>query len=449
MIEDFLSRHEGKTLEFKENTNNLESILKSIIAFANTSGGTIIIGVKDKSKEIIGVSDPLFDEEKLTNSISDNISPLIIPSIEITSYKKRELLIIRIPHIPGPYYLKKKGPENGVYIRFGSTNRIADLEILQTLRLLVANKTFDELPSMKGSIDKNYLISVFKKIQKKPTQNQCHMLGIYTDHFGKIMPSIGGILLFSNKHTLIFPDSVIRCACFKGKTKEKIIDSIDIHSPLPSSIEEIIAFIDRNSRHEAVIGKIRRVDIPQYPQEAIRELIINALVHTDYSLKGLHIQIALFSDRIEVTNPGGLPLGQTMKKALAGYSKLRNHVIGRVFRKLQLIEQWGSGLQKIYALCKKIGLKSPIFEEQDSHFRATIYSSKQEKMLFSKNEQRLINYLKKHRTIQTQQASKLWKLSNRASRTRLSKMAREGSIIRISTSEKDPYAVYVLNKDYI
>ena len=182
---------------------------------------------------------------------------------------------------------------------------------------------------------------------------------------------------------------------------------------------------------------------------SVRELIINALIHTDYSLKGLHIQIALFSDRIEVTNPGGLPLGQTMKKALAGYSKLRNHVIGRVFRKLQLIEQWGSGLQKIYALCNKIGLKSPIFEEQDSHFRATIYSSKQEKTLFSKNEQRLINYLEKNGTIQTQQAAKLWKLSNRASRTRLSKMAKEGSIIRISTSEKDPYAVYVLNKDYV
>jgi len=101
MLEEFLSQNEGKTLEFKENTNNLKGIIKSIVAFANTSGGVILIGIKDHSKEIIGLEDPLLEEEKIANAVADSITPLMIASIEITSYRKKELLVIRIPHIAG------------------------------------------------------------------------------------------------------------------------------------------------------------------------------------------------------------------------------------------------------------------------------------------------------------------------------------------------------------
>jgi ATP-dependent DNA helicase RecG len=124
----------------------------------------------------------------------------------------------------------------------------------------------------------------------------------------------------------------------------------------------------------------------------------------------------------EITNPGGLPFGQTMKKALSGYSRLRNHVMGRIFRELELIEQWGSGLRRIHELCKKMGLKPPVFEEEGNHFRSIIFSQKLEKAFLSKYEQKLVDYLKKHKTIQTQQAAKLWSLSDRTTRTRLNKM---------------------------
>lgn len=448
MLKEFLSKNEGKTLEFKENTKNLKGILKSIVAFVNTAGGTIIIGIQDKSKEVVGLLAPLLEEEKLANAVSDSIAPLIIPSMEITSYRNREILILRIPHLAGPYYLKKEGKETGVYIRIGSTNRRADPETLHSLSLFASNKTFDELASTKGSINENYIKLAFERVNKSPNKKQCSMLGIYTDHFGKLMPSIGGIILFDDKRTHVLPDSIIRCACFKGTTKEKIIDSTDILSPLPLAIEEIIAFIERNSKKEAVIGKIRRIDIPQFPGEAVRELVINALVHSDYSLKGVHIQIAIFSDRLEITNPGGLPFGQTMEKAISGYSRLRNRVIGRVFRELHLIEQWGSGLQRVIAICHKMGLKPPSFEEKDTHLRAILYSLKQKKPIHSKHDKHLINFLIKHGTIQTHQAAKLWNLSDRAARTRLSKLKQEGLIVRVSTSAKDPHAVYVLQKNY-
>lgn len=355
--------------------------------------------------------------------------------------------MIRIPHLAGPYYHKQDGEEHGTYIRLGSTNRRADSETIKTLRLFASNISFDELPSLKGSINANYLNEIFQSISKSPTKKQCQMLGIYSDHFGEVKPSIGGILLFSHERTQTLPDSTIRCAYFKGNTKEKIFSHTDITAPLPSAVEEIVAFIEKHSTKEAFIGKTRRIDVPQYPPEALRELVINALVHADYSMKGTQIQVALFFDRIEVTNPGGLPFGQTIEKALSGYSRLRNHVIGRVFRELKYIEQWGSGLQRIRAICKKLGLKPPKFEEQDNHFRATLYSTKEGQVKYSRNEQILINYLLKHSKIQTSEAAKLWKLSDRATRTRLSKMLKEGIIIRISTSPKDPHAVYVLKKD--
>lgn len=447
MLEEFLSKHEGKTLEFKENTNNLKGIVKSVIAFANTAGGVILIGIKNHNKEIIGVADPLLQEEKLANTIADSIYPLMIPSIEVTSYRNKELLVIRVPHVVGPYYLKQDGEENGVYIRLGSTNRKADQGTVKALRLFASNTSFDELPSTKGSINEEYMKKIFHSINKNPTKKQYQSLGIYSDHFGKTMPSIGGLLLFSNDRVNILSDSIIRCACFQGNVKEKILDHLDIISPLPSAIEEIVAFIEKNSTKEVHIGKIKRVDLTQYPPEAVRELVINALVHADYSMKGSHIQVAIFHDRIEITNPGGLPFGQTIEKALSGYSRLRNHVIGRVFRELKYIEQWGSGIQRICAICKKLGLKPPLFQEHDNHFRAILYSTKETQTHHSKDELLLTNYLLKNGTIQTSQAAKLWKLSDRAARTRLSKMTREGIIIRISTSEKDPHAVYVLRKD--
>lgn len=446
MLQDFLAKNECKTLEFKENTHNIKGILKTIVAFANTAGGVILIGIKDKTKEIIGLSNPLKEEERLTSAINDSISPLIIPDIEFCSYRGRELLIIRVHHMAGPFFIKKAGPTAGVYIRFGSTDRKADLQTINSLHLFASNKSFDEQPSLCGSINQDYLKTIFMEVNKKPNQKQCEMLGIYANHSGKIIPSIGGVLLFSEKRTDVLPDSVIRCACFQGTSKAKILDAHDIYSPLPTSIDAIINFIERNSKKEFIIGKIRRTEILEYPPEAVREIILNALMHADYSMKGSQIQVALFSDRLEVTNPGGLPFGQTMKKALSGFSRLRNHVIGRVFRELQLVEQWGSGLQRIREICEKLGLKTPTFLEENNHFRVTIYSLKQESAIISKNEKQLLNYLKKHGAIQTNEAAKLWRISDRAARTRLAKMTQEGLLIRVSTSDKDPKAVYIPSK---
>jgi ATP-dependent DNA helicase RecG len=214
----------------------------------------------------------------------------------------------------------------------------------------------------------------------------------------KIIPSKGAILLFGKNREELFPEVVIRCVRFLGKNKEKVGDHRDITSYLPDAVEEIVSFIQRNTQLRAEFGNIVRQDVPEYPLLVIREAIINALVHTDYSIRGSHIQIAIFEDRLEITNPGNIPFGLTLKDALQGFSQLRNRVIGRVFRELNLIEQWGSGLSRMIAHCQKIGLKPPSFEEIGYFFKVTIFNESVRKIVLKGWQKKLVDYLmvKKH-----------------------------------------------------
>ena len=438
MLDVYLSRHEGKTLEFKENTKSLQGIVKTVAAFANTAGGVIIIGVRDRTKEICGVADPLQEEERLASAIADNIEPLLVPDIEIHSYNDKAVVLIHVPHAAGPYYCKSEGIDRGTYIRFGSTNRKADCETIASLKLFAANRTYDELPAMKGSIDWASIETAFGWVQKRPSEKTCETMGVLSSYAGKMSPTVGGVLLFGSDRTELLPDSVIRCALFAGTSKEKILDQQDIKSGLPFAIHEIIAFIDRNTRREGKIGKIFREDVAEYPLFAIREAVTNALLHADYSMTGCHIQIAIFDDRIEFTNPGGLPFGQTLQKALSGFSRLRNRVLGRVFRELNLIEQWGSGLQRIFAVCERQGLKKPEIEELGNQFRLTLFSTRIKKAQLNRWEESLFKELREKNSLTPREIARLWKVSARTARERLKKMLDEGSIIRIATSVKDP-----------
>ena len=186
LFEDLLEQNEGKTLEFKENTKSLTGLIKTIIAFANTSGGNLVIGVQDKTKKVIGLEDVLLEEERLASAIADSISPLLVPDIEIKTYAHKDVLIIRVPHIAGPCYLKSAGEHGGAYVRFGSTNRLADEATRVSLRLFSANLSYDETPQSLGKLDTALLKKIFQSVGKDPTEKKCEMLGILSSRLRKI-----------------------------------------------------------------------------------------------------------------------------------------------------------------------------------------------------------------------------------------------------------------------
>ena len=144
-ILQLLSLPEGKTLEFKRGLSSPKPVLRTLEAFANTAGGTLIIGKADDGV-IIGVGDVLAEEERLANLISDSIAPAMMPEIEAITVEDKTLLLVRVAHWPGPFYLKEMGATDGVYIRLGSTNRKADAAMLAELERFRSNHSFDQLP---------------------------------------------------------------------------------------------------------------------------------------------------------------------------------------------------------------------------------------------------------------------------------------------------------------
>jgi len=197
---------------------------------------------------------------------------------------------------------------------------------------------------------------------------------------------------------------------------------------------------------KSVIGRTHRMDIPQYPPIVLREAVINAVVHADYSFKGATIQIAIFSDRIEITNPGALPYGLSLEKALSGISQLRNRVIGHIFRELGLIERWGSGLGRMMEVCHTQGIKAPKFEELDHYFRVTLYHETHQILIGVAWQQDLLEYLKQHESVTIKDASQFWNKTERTASTRLKKMLDIGLIFEVGTGPYDPKKKFFLAK---
>jgi ATP-dependent DNA helicase RecG len=449
MIQELLAQEESKTLEFKENATSLPGIIKTIIAFANTAGGTIVVGVEDKTKKIVGIVDPLEDEMRIINKVSESITPFLRPNMEIVTYRKKALILIQVPYLVGPYYLKQ-GAQGIVYVRFGPSNRIADEETIAAMKRLSRNITFDEsvcLKASKDDLDVPAIERTFKVTQKKITKAKLKSMGILTDESGQELPSNGGMLLFGKHRASFFPNAVIRCARFIGADRSKSMDSaiIDVH--LPDAVDEVLHFITKNTFTRTEIGKKRRVSIPQYPSVAVREAVINALVHADYALKGSSIMVAIFDDRLEITNPGAVIYGLSLEEALAGSSRVRNRVIARTFHLLELIEQWGSGLQRIITSCVNHGLKEPKFEEIGSQFRVTIYATKEQKTIINSSQKKLIEHLSSVGELSSQEAAEFWNIDIRSTRKRLKKLVDEGLIVRIGTSRNDPGSTYVIRKN--
>lgn len=222
MIEEIIKRNEGKTLEFKENAYFLEPIAKTAIAFANTAGGIILIGIKDGKKELVGVENPLEEEGRISNYLSQTIFPLLIPDVQIINYHKREFLLIRVPHCVGPFYLKALGPGQGTYVRYGSTNRVADPVTVQGLKLLALNRRFDELPSIgtqQNDIDWEVSESLFLAVGKTLDRIKAENLGLIVKN--TVYPTNGGLLLFAHDRLKYFHDARIRCARFLGVDEKR------------------------------------------------------------------------------------------------------------------------------------------------------------------------------------------------------------------------------------
>lgn len=343
-----------------------------------------------------------------------------------------------------PHYLKREGPHAGVYVRVGSTNRRADREMIEELRRYTRGEAFDEqlMPGLDSeALDFRAASESFAAVRKL-SRRDLETLRLVTDHQGRKVPTVGGMLLFGRDRERHFPDAWIQAGRFRGSDKSRIVDGAEIRSCPVRAIEAAIAFVEKYAIHGAEISAVRRKERWNLPPVAVREVVINAVAHADYAQRGAPIRVSIFNDRLEVENPGLLPFGLTIEDLHHGISKLRNRVIGRVFHALGLIEQWGSGVQRMIAACREMGLAPPRFEEIATRFRVTIFTERVGPPALDETDQAIVGALAGGKGLLTSEIARMIGLTPRATRTRLARLVGSGLVREVGTGPQDPKRRY-------
>ena len=386
-IEEILAG-ESKNVEFKENLPEKSiKYMKSVVAFANGIGGKIIFGIADKTREVIGFDkeDVFKKMDAIANAVSDSCEPAIIPDITLQTVDGKTVIVAEISEgRQRPYYIKALGREGGVYVRVAGTTRLADEYMIKELMFEGSNRYFDQALCTGLTITDEDIDALCKEMKNQAVKNahneeqkasikdvgrqQLRSWGLLIERDGKDYPSNAYAILTGHGGLHI----AIQCGVFKGTTKEVFVDRREYTGPLWEQIDEAFQFVLRNIHLGATIVGIYRQDVYEIPPDAIRELIINAVVHRSYLDHGT-IQVAVYDNRLEITSPGKLPMGQTMERMKEGYSKIRNEALAHAFSYMNLIEHWGSGIPRIIGKVKKVGLREPEFIGGEVDLRINIY----------------------------------------------------------------------------
>ncbi|MCI8549088.1 MAG: AAA family ATPase [Lachnospiraceae bacterium] len=353
---------ENKTTEFKR--EYVEDIKNTIVAFANCDGGTLYIGVNDDGK-VCGVDNVDGTMLRVTNAIRDAVRPDLTMFSECRNDVMDEKPIVCVTVQRGtarPYYLRGKGirPE-GVYVRQGaSTVPATDVAILNMIKE-TGGDSYETARSLDQNLTFNKATDFFKKRKVEFEKAQMRTLHL----IGKDDTYTNLAFLLSEQCT-----HMIKLAVFEGSKKSVFKDRRELSGSLLEQLEEAFDYIDRYNRTRAEFSGLDRLDMRDYPPEAIREALLNAIVHRDYSFSGATL-ISIFEDRIEFVTIGGLVKGIALDDVMLGVSALRNQYLANIFYRLRLIEAYGTGILKIKE-CYNDYAVQPMIETTSNAFKITL-----------------------------------------------------------------------------
>ncbi len=355
-------RLENKTVEFKrEFTDDLKY---AVVAFANTDGGKIYIGINDDGS-VHGVQNIDSTILRITNMIRDVVRPDVTMFTECAVEEKEGQSVVVVSVQRGtarPYYLSGKGVRReGVYIQQGASSVPASETAILNMIKETAGDCYEDARSINQQLTFQKAEDYFAKRelpfgeQQKRTLNIIGSDGTYTN--------LGMLLSDQCVHT-------IKLAVFDGSKKSVFRDRKELSGSLLAQMEDAYAYIDQFNRTRAEFEGLNRIDKRDYPTEALREALLNAITHRDYSFSGSTL-ISIFDDRIEFVTIGGLVRGLTYNDIMLGISALRNQKLANVFYRLKLIEAYGTGILKINESYSDHAIK-PQFEVSDNAFKITL-----------------------------------------------------------------------------
>ncbi|BAZ91453.1 hypothetical protein NIES932_29620 [Raphidiopsis curvata NIES-932] len=376
---DLIKLGENSRVEFKSGGFRNESLAKEIVAFANMKGGTIFVGVEDNG-EISGVENSQDLMERIIQICRNNIQPSLIPELISIPLQDKYIVVIEIEKgICKPYRVKSL---NRYYIRAGTVAIEPTQEEL--VRLLQDGGQFHfEISSLPGTgiidlepLRLGYYCQKMRDLSAEENNPRTWYNLQIIDEQERL--TIGGSLFFSRQVARILPQAGIELNAFTGNDiTSPIIDSLTLTETIPEAIEVSESFVRRNSRHLPIFNpeETRRHDLPDYQPFVIRELLVNAFAHRDWSIFGQRIRLSLFGDRLEIFSPGSLPNTLNLERALAGISYYRNPLIAQMLKDYGLMDRLGRGLFKIIKFYRSQNLLLPNFESTNTFFKTTIYKT--------------------------------------------------------------------------
>lgn len=371
---------ESAQLEFKKEVPTKQQIVKTMVAFCNHFGGKLILGIDD-DREIFGVPESDIDDlsDQLQKSIYQSATPTILPLIYTQRLGEKIVLVLEVSSgMNKPYFVTSLGMNEGVFIRAGAHTVKADAVFIRELAWRSKGFSVDEMPVYAANIEeinlesfKNFLEKNRQEFQVKKIQDQLKHYKLLIEEHGKIYPTLAGLLLFGKTPERYYPEAFIICTHFSGLADRSALASLDCTGTLMSQVDTAINFVSSRLNHSFEIKKTRRIEKLEMPEVAVREIIINAVVHRDYSLPG-PIKISIFDDRVEIFSPGGFAGPISTDDLEMGLTYIRNHAICRIFREAGYIEKLGSGFLTLFKTFRENFLPRPVVIEGDRFIKCVL-----------------------------------------------------------------------------
>ena len=433
-----LQEGEGYKIEFKENVNN--TLSTELVAFANASGGKILIGVRD-DKSLLSLTN-IQQSKTQVQDISNNCDP----PINILFEEFNNILIVNVTEGTNKPYRCT----SGFYLRVGPiSQKLTTQQIIDFIQS-EGRIRFDELQNNEcnfpDSFSKNLLTKYLQLADITKTIEDISILknlSVIDSENEETKFRNSGVLFFTENPSQFIPQAIIVCARYEGNEKVDISDRKELKGDLISNIESSIDFIKNHLKIKIKIEGSRRSEVPELPEVAIREAVVNAVAHRDYFEKGANIMIEIFNNRVEFTNPGGLPKGFPVDE-FGSISLCRNPTIASLLLRTKYIEKMGTGINRIKKVFRDNNLPDPIFK-YDSFFRVTF---KRKDLMFSfRNEYKIeenpairmtdiLEKLYKRQKVDVNEISKKHSVSDRTIRNDLEKLS-ELELIQSSGISKD------------
>ena len=372
---------ESSFLELKREMPKNDQIIKTIIGFCNRYGGKIVIGV-DNDRTIVGLPDDAVEKlmESLDKTIYEATAPPILPLVFTRTIDDKTILCIEVSKgMNKPYYRTSEGLEQGVYVRIGRSTVRANADLAEELKWQSRGITFDVLPVYQAKVeidlDMKKIHSFFQNRKGRPKVKVTNQLlegyDIILKEHGKIYPTVTGLLMFGKNPQRFFSEAMVICTHFAGNEGRDALATKDCQGTLFEQYQEITAFILSRLYRSFRIKGFERKETLEVPEVALREALLNLLVHRNYHIKS-PAKIAIYDNRIEFFSPGDFPGPLDTSNLLDGMSFLRNPAICRIFREANLIEKLGTGLIALFNSYLQMNLPQPQLFEGSSFVKCVL-----------------------------------------------------------------------------